>query len=645
MNSRVYSKLAVTNIKNNGKTYIPYIAASAFMVMMYYMMDALAGDGNIQQRTLMTILGMARDIIKIFAVIFLFYTNSFLIKRRKKEIGVYNILGMGKNHLFRMMAIETFSIAFVSIVCGLGAGIVFGKLMYLILQKILHYDVGLYFSVSASSIMASTMLFGLIFLATLMYNLWQIRKSNPVEFLTGGNAGEREPKTKLITALAGLILLGIGYYIAQTTEDPLSALQLFFVAVLCVILGTYALFTAGSIAFLKLLKQNKKFYYKTKHFTSVSGMIYRMKQNAVGLANICILSTMAIVTISTTICLYTGMEDMLRYRFKRDCSIDLYDSSVEENRRLDQLVADTLEAAGAEAEREVAYVGNSVAMLQDGNSFADDTRGDYTVDDVVILRFLTMESYEAITGETADLDENEALCYAADEPLSYDSIKVYGKTVRIKEEITGVKLEEKLVSTAANIQKEYYLVVPDEEALRAITGSATYTVKFDVKGTSRAARAFAGDIVEKTKDMNVYIENRELSKESFFELYGGIFFVGMYLGILFLTVTVLIIYYKQISEGYDDRERYQIMQKVGMSKREVKRSIRSQVLTVFFLPLIAAVIHIAVSFKVITKLLLMMNMDNTKLFIHCNIATVLGFAAFYVLVFILTARAYYKIVN
>ena len=313
MSSAIYGKLALTNLKNNRKTYVPYILTSILTVMMYYIMDALSRSSSIVDPSLQSVLTCAVGVIMIFAGIFLFYTNSFLIKRRKKEIGVYNILGMGKRHIAQMLAVETVVTAVASIGAGLVFGIIFSKFMYLLLLKILHYDVRMDFEISGESIRYTLILFVVIFLMTLVFNLFQIQVSNPVELLRGGNQGEKEPKTKWLLTLAGVLLLGTGYFIAVTTEQPLAAIQSFFVAVICVILGTYALFIAGSVALLKMLRKNKKFYYQTKHFSAVSGMIYRMKQNAVGLANICILSTMVLVMISTTISLYVGMEDYSKY--------------------------------------------------------------------------------------------------------------------------------------------------------------------------------------------------------------------------------------------------------------------------------------------------------------------------------------------
>lgn len=320
MNKSLYCRLAFTNIKNNKKTYVPYILTAILTVMMFYIMISLFSSKDITDPSLKTILFYAVWVIAIFAVIFLFYTNSFLIKRRKKELGVYNILGMDKRHIAKMLLVETVTVAVISVGVGIVGGVVFSKLMYFILRKILSHNIPMNFHMSFSYIFPVLGLFGIIFVMTLLYNLMQVQLANPMELLRGSNQGEKEPKTKWLLTIIGVLAIGTGYYIALTTESPIEALTLFFVAVICVIIGTYALFTAGSIVMLKILRKNKKFYYKTKHFTTISGMIYRMKQNAAGLANICILSTMVLVMVSTSVSLYAGMDNILDTRFPKDFS-------------------------------------------------------------------------------------------------------------------------------------------------------------------------------------------------------------------------------------------------------------------------------------------------------------------------------------
>ena len=642
MNSLIYEKLAVTNLKNNRKTYVPYMLTAILTIMMFYIIDALSMGKGITQNTLKICLQYATGVIVIFAVIFLFYTNSFLIKRRKKEIGVYNILGMGKRHIARMMGVETLITAGVSIVCGLLAGIIFGKLMYLLLLKILHNSVDMQFSVNGTAIGHSVILFCGIFFLTYLYNILQIQLVNPVELLHGGNQGEKEPKTRWLLVIIGVAALGNGYWIALTTEAPLEALLKFFVAVVCVIIGTYALFIAGSIMILKMLRKNKSYYYNPKHFTSVSGMLYRMKQNGAGLANICVLSTMVLVMVSATVSLYAGMEDILDARFPRDVAITCTQEDQGKEETISKLIEEQCEKANVKIEDRVQYKFADLSTVLNGDaleiqeSFSANTNFCH-------VEMIPLEEYNRIEGKNVSLNKNEVLTYCTNGTYKENQIKIKDRTYQVKKRLPEMKSQPK---NTAEMYKTLYLIFADDEQIERIV-PFSYADKFNLNGNEKKQKE-ALESIEKEfyeKIPGGLMESRMLSRGSFYELYGGLFFIGIYLGSMFIMATVLIIYYKQISEGYDDRERYQIMQKVGMSKKEVKRSIKSQVLSVFFLPLIVAVIHVIVAFKVMTKILGVMNLTNVPLFAGCTAITIAVFAVFYVIVYSITAREYYRIVN
>lgn len=642
MNNFIYEKLAVTNLKNNRKTYVPYIFTGVLTVMMFYIIDALSGGKGITQNTLKICLQYATGVIIVFAVIFLFYTNSFLIKRRKKEIGVYNILGMGKRHIARMMAVETILTAGISILGGLVFGIIFGKLMYLLLLKILHNSVDMQFSVNGTAIVQTVILFAGIFLLTYLYNILQIQLVNPVELLHGGNQGEKEPKSRWLLVIVGVAALGNGYWIALTTEAPLEALLKFFVAVVCVIIGTYALFIAGSIVVLKILRKNKAYYYNPKHFTSVSGMIYRMKQNGAGLANICVLSTMVLVMVSTTVSLYAGMEDILDSRFPRDVSIVCNEADTNNEETLQRLIKEQCEKAGVKITDRVRYRYGSMNAVLKGNNL-EKVEQYYPDNHFYYVEMITQEEYNRIEKQNVSLKEQEILTYTTNGKCGKKQINIAGQNYQVKKELSEMTSQPK---STAEMYKTLYIVFANAEQIERIE-SFSYADKFNLKGDDgkqkEALEQIQNEFYEKIPDG--MMESRMLSRSSFYELYGGLFFIGIYLGSMFIMATVLIIYYKQISEGYDDRERYQIMQKVGMSKKEVKRSIRSQVLSVFFLPLIVAVIHVAVAFKVMTKILGVLNLTNVSLFAVCTIITIAVFAVFYIIVYSITAKEYYRIVN
>lgn len=541
-----------------------------------------------------------------------------------------------------MMAVETILTAGISILGGLVFGIIFGKLMYLLLLKILHNSVDMQFSVNGTAIVQTVILFAGIFLLTYLYNILQIQLVNPVELLHGGNQGEKEPKSRWLLVIVGVAALGNGYWIALTTEAPLEALLKFFVAVVCVIIGTYALFIAGSIVVLKILRKNKAYYYNPKHFTSVSGMIYRMKQNGAGLANICVLSTMVLVMVSTTVSLYAGMEDILDSRFPRDVSIVCNEADTNNEETLQRLIKEQCEKAGVKITDRVRYRYGSMNAVLKGNNL-EKVEQYYPDNHFYYVEMITQEEYNRIEKQNVSLKEQEILTYTTNGKCGKKQINIAGQNYQVKKELSEMTSQPK---STAEMYKTLYIVFANAEQIERIE-SFSYADKFNLKGDDgkqkETLEQIQNEFYEKFPDGTM--ESRVLSRSSFYELYGGLFFIGIYLGSMFIMATVLIIYYKQISEGYDDRERYQIMQKVGMSKKEVKRSIRSQVLSVFFLPLVVAAIHVAVAFKVMTKILGVLNLTNVSLFAVCTIITIAVFAVFYIIVYSITAKEYYRIVN
>ena len=669
MNSKIYGKLAVTNLKNNRKNYLPYILASAFSVMMYFIMDSLYRNPSLVKTgaTLSIMLSYANVVLLIFSVIFLFYINSFLIKRRKKELGIYNILGMGKGHLAKMLFIESIITTTVSIIGGILAGILFGKLVYLVLLKILHLKRDIVYMISPVSVGITAAIFGCIFFVIFLYNLVQMKLSNPIELLRGGNAGEREPKTKWLMTIIGSVCLAGGYYISLTTKEPLQAIGQFFVAVLLVVAGTYALFMAGSITLLKLLRKKKSYYYKTRHFTAISGMIYRMKQNAVGLANICILSTMVLVMVSITISLYAGMNDVLVTRFPSEAQITNQGINQNEERQIGELVASITKENHTNPTSQIRFhEGNFTALYNDKTkNFNMTTAQSYGDTNIVEFVMIPLSDYNKTEGKAVKLADNEVLIYHRKNKnkssiKNEETIHLNNDSYKVAANLDSMRIAK---ADATNSVDGWYVIVKDtniiKKYLKAVYGKddmedsvedyhefMQYVYSFNLDG-SRTNRERTEQILQEqlqAKFKSAFIEGRELSRENFYNFYGGFLLIGIFLGIIFLMATVLIIYYKQISEGYDDRERYHIMQKVGMSKKEVRQSIRSQVLLVFFLPLIMAVIHLAFAFKIITRLLSVLNLTNISLFFMYTVGTVAVFAVIYVIIYSITAREYYKII-
>ena len=654
MNKGMYTKLAITNIKNNRQFYFPYLLTGIITVAMFYIMCALESNPGIQSmpgaKDLGLILRLGIGVIGIFAVIFLFYTNSFIIKRRKKELGIYNILGMEKRHIAKILSKEAFFTAIIAIGGGLVTGVLFHKLACMLLYRMIGFNGGITFSFSKKGVMITAILFAIVYLLTYIYDLFQVQLANPIELLQSGNKGEREPKTKAIMAVLGVLCLGTGYFIAITTKNPIKALTLFFVAVILVIIGTYLLFTAGSIALLKILRRNKGYYYQTKHFTSVSGMIYRMKQNAVGLANICILSTMVLVAVSTTVSLYVGVEDIMKERYPNEINIRAYyDTGAPSEDSIAPIVEKSVKESGRKIRHEEDYLELYFAAIKDQGQYSLDkekvkTAGDRVSGFVVLTREDCKKKYNE---EIPELAENEVALFTI-KKTDMDTLVLENRSYHVKEIKQFQNTED--FETIADIMDEYYYVivndVQDMERLWQLqkdiyqenSSSISRQVRLDIDGDSEQKKECFENIKtalgpEQAK-ARILIDSRQSSLDEFYQIYGGFLFLGLFLGILFLMITVLIIFYKQISEGYDDKERFSIMEKVGMSNDEVKATIRSQVRTVFFLPILMAAIHVGMAFPMIKRLLSLFGLSNTALFAGCMAGTILVFVLIYLLVFL-----------
>ena len=661
----MYTKLAITNIKNNRQFYFPYLLTGIITVAMFYIMCALESNPGIQSmpgaKDLGLILRLGIGVIGIFAVIFLFYTNSFIIKRRKKELGIYNILGMEKRHIAKILSKEAFFTAIIAIGGGLVTGVLFHKLACMLLYRMIGFNGGITFSFSKKGVMITAILFAIVYLLTYIYDLFQVQLANPIELLQSGNKGEREPKTKAIMAVLGVLCLGAGYFIAITTKNPIKALTLFFVAVILVIIGTYLLFTAGSIALLKILRRNKGYYYQTKHFTSVSGMIYRMKQNAVGLANICILSTMVLVAVSTTVSLYVGIEDIMKERYPNEINIRAYyDTGAPSEDSIAPIVEKSVKESGRKIRHEEDYLELYFAAIKDQGQYSLDkekvkTAGDRVSGFVVLTREDCKKKYNE---EIPELAENEVALFTI-KKTDMDTLVLENRSYHVKE-IKQFQNTEDFETIADMMDEYYYVIVNDVQDMERLwqlqkdiyqenSSSISRQVRLDIDGDSEQKKECFENIKtalgpEQAK-ARILIDSRQSSLDEFYQIYGGFLFLGLFLGILFLMITVLIIFYKQISEGYDDKERFSIMEKVGMSNDEVKATIRSQVRTVFFLPILMAAIHVGMAFPMIKRLLSLFGLSNTALFAGCMAGTILVFALIYLLVFLKTSKTYYKIVG
>ena len=658
MNNGFYARLAFENLKKNRKIYVPYILTSIITVTMFYIIHSLYMNESILAmhggNTIQYTLSLGAIIVAIFAIVFLFYTNSFIIKRRKKEFGLLNVLGMEKRHLGSVLIFEILYIGIISLILGLAFGVLLDKLMYLIIARILHSNYGAGFYISWKSMLITIALFAVIFACIYLYSFIKVQISQPIELLKGENMGEREPKTRRVMAIVGTVCLLAGYIMAIFTKDALAAIELFFIAVILVILGTYFLFTAGSIALLKMLKKRKKYYYKTNHFTSVSGMTYRMKQNSVGLASICILATMLLVTISTTSSFMFGRDDMIASRFPYDFSAQA-NTTQDENDAFINDIRGLLNENQLTTEQEIVCKYLPIAVTKNGNLLS---MGNDSSATPLLLVVMTVDNYNDIAGEKKTLSDTEMILCENKINYEYDVVNVFGKEYSVKEKVKAFVKDGFLANGTLRLVSGLYAIVANDAELNAIyeqykseygvnAGNIQLSYGVNVKGEEQKQVAFFEAVKEmlQQKNHNATIVSRAAQADNYMSIYGGLFFLGVYLSVLFLMATILIIYYKQISEGYEDKRRFDIMQKVGMSYAEVKKSINSQILTVFFLPLVTAGVHVAFAFPMINKLLNMIALANTKLFALCTLGCFAIFSIIYVVVYLLTAKVYYRIVK
>ena len=671
MHKGIFSRLAKQNIRNNKSTYIPYMITCIFCIAMIYMMEFLRDCPTLDQAVrqadeVRMIVFTGEIVVEIFCIIFLIYSNSFLMKRRQKEIGLYNILGLERNHIGIVMFLETIITSIGSLAGGIAAGIIGSKLALLLLLKLLHIPSVLGFYISVKGIFTCLFMFGIVFLMILFLNLAKIHLSRPVELLRGNNTGEKEPAAKWLMALIGFICLGAGYYLAVTTESPIKAITIFLLAVILVMAGTYLLFTAGSIVILKFLRRRKSFYYRTGNFISISGMLYRMKQNAIGLASICILSTGVLLMISMTVSIYFGMNDIMLNRYPYD--VDMSVTSISEDEC--QTAIEAFEKAIADnkvpVEKSVEEIYLDIVCSKNGDQIlikpANTIRNS---DSVLVLSLLNQAEYERLTGISANLNDGEIFAWYPS-AVQKDSVTVDETEFTVKKWLD----KNPLTCGEDAVSDNAVLVVTDEdfkkfdemrtEMYKGVSSAPagedlTLHLGLDITGSETDKIDFGTPVMEAVKDLkkngglseNSWITSgiRQQEYESYYADNGSLLFIGIFLGSLFLMGTAMIIYYKQISEGYEDQKRFEIMQKVGLSRREVRSSVRRQILMVFFLPLLMAMLHITMAFPMIRRLLLLFGMTNTKLFIGCTAGTVLIFAVVYGVIYLMTARSYYHIVE
>ena len=668
-----YSKFALNNLVKNKRFIIPYVLSTIFTIMSFYILSSLAFGDNLNKlpngiEATKQVLSFGIIVIALFSVIFLFYTYSFLVKRRVKEFGLYSVLGMTKKQIAKILVLETIFIAVTTLVVGIGLGILFDKLMLLILLKLFSATVTFGFSITPIAIVFSVLLFGGIYFLLLLYTVIKIARLRIVALLKDENKGEKEPKSRWILAIIGLALIGYGYYTAQTVQNPIKAITLFFFAVIAVIIGTYLVFMAVSITVLKIMKNNKNFYYKPKNFISVSGLLYRMKRNAVGLANICILSTMVLVTMGSTSALYAGMEKSYNERFPRQLMVAGYHSTSDKLKEIENNAKLSAKEAGTEVEDMVSY--NSVPivgrLVEDKFNFESNIGIDLS--NVKMIVVLELKDYNKTANKNITLESNEILLHIDKKGnYNHNNISLNGSEYKIKEKLS--EFPGAIGSAAANIIDTYYVVVKDNKEAEKIaaqlaarmeelskedaksrgiitTGAPTVQnyVAFNIKDTTKEAKVIE-NFKKLEKQVGIEIEGKDENKLTFRGVFASFLFIGVFISLIFVTSQVVIMYYKQISEGYEDKGNFEIMRKVGITDKQIKQSIRSQVLLIFFSPLIIATLHTIVAYPFIEKILRLFLITDSSIFLQALAVTIVVFAIFYLIVYAITSKIYYRIIK
>lgn len=673
--SSLYLRLALTGIKKNGRSYVPYILTAALMIMIFYIIAFLGNNPLLQQMEggngMAMILSIGVFVMAIFAAIFLFYTNSFLVKRRKREFGLYNILGLGKRQVARILVWETLFEYAAALVLGLGFGIFFSKLAEMLATRMLSEELTYVFTVDIVGVIAAVIWFAIVFAAILMNSLRQLFFSRPIELLHSENTGERPPRTNIPVAVIGLILLGIAYFMAVTIERPDAALAAFMFAVIMVIIATYLLFIAGSVVMCKILQKNKNYYYKINHFVSVSQMAFRMRRNGAGLASICILATMVLVTISSTTSLYFGLDsfvdkeypyDIVTTTYIQETGPDLFDKVYETINKTvrengypegprDEYIQHSLSFSGyflresmgvplpdpdTDTEESNYYVPGQFYLIEE---FRDTEDLDITLGERDIAVYEPNTEWLKHSGKVTIGNVGEFNIIPIEHQMNFDKEKLYStsaipvyifvKDISVMNEIFQFQKEE----YGHSIYARYNFNLSDE--------------KTEMTEVERVHELLWSEVSEISKKYNTAIDldNKMTLLDSYYGLYSGLFFLGIIMSGVFIISAALIMYYKQISEGFEDAARFEILQNVGMNRREIRSAINSQVLIVFFLPLAAAGLHMTFAFPILSRLLRLFDMTDTGLFAIMTVGSFIAFTLIYVLFYKITSRSYLNIVS
>lgn len=650
-------RMAVSNIRKNTTTYLPYIGISTFAMFTYFVFDLILKNDIMYTLpkggyTLMLVY-IGFGLLGIIMVPFLYYTNSFLIKRRKKELGLYSMLGLEKKHIGIMMFWESL-IVYVFVCAGaIVLGLVFSRLIFLLLLNLAKMQVNVEFTVSPKAITDSLLFYAFITALNLTVNLIQVGKANPVELMSDSRKGEKEPRHILPLSIIGVCAMAAGYYTALSSKLANQVFMDFFLAVFLVIIGTYFLFTSGSIALLRFLKRRKKFYYRPEHFVTVSGMLYRMKKNAASLSNICVFSTMVIITAVCTVVVYLDMDTIVSSNFRRVFEITCFGNAATDAPALRQDVTALAEENHVALEDEFLFDSIELHTRKEENSFLfwDGTGNMYTEMETVLL--MSQDEYELMTGTSVALASDEALIYSSGPDFAMDTICFEALEYQVKEELYECGISRKTPNSA--FSNTYLAVLPDKEQVEKVCSaflvdsaqSHTYFYGFNIQGEDADTDAFSAALGQRLNTVPGFAgyNDHRAGMADQRSMYGGLLFIGIFFGLIFLICLLIIMYYKQLTEGFEDQKNFEVMQQVGMSDGEIRRTIRTQISMVFGLPLLGAIIHTAVGMRMVYMLLGAIGFFESTLLIACTAAGCLVFALVYSFSYRRTSMAYYRIVR
>ena len=660
---RLTNKLAISNLIKNRKLYYPFALAVLLAVTISYLFYSLTFNPKMVEMrggsSIQFTLQLGLIVVTLASAIIVLYANSFVMKNRSKELGIYGMLGLEKRHLIGMTFKELLIFGLVTVTAGIGIGALFDNLIFALLLKLSKMKVELVATFQWPVVLSILLVFGLIFLVIVFLNAIRIIRMDALQLSREKAKGEKKGRFLVFQTILGLLSLGSGYYLAQSVTNALLAISTFFLAVILVILGTYLLFNAGITVFLKMLKKNKKYYYKPNNLISVSNLIFRMKKNAVGLATIAILSTMVLVTMSAATSIYNGSENIKKLLYPHDMSISGQNVEVED---LDQLLTQYAKEKNLTiSTKDVLSYASFGLSSQDGTKLTTFAKGQNSVMPKTVFLVFDQKDYEKMTGQKLNLTNNEVGLFAKNDGLKgQKAFSLNNQNYTIKQEIQQDFLRDHVANQYVLLISDYnYLVVSNlQDFLDKYQDSAIYTQLYggmDVTASKEEQLklsddfdAYVNNFSHNLKNENGMVYGANIASESTVEmnaLFGGVLFIGIFLSIIFMVGTVLVIYYKQISEGYEDRERFVILQKVGLDQKQIKQTINKQVLTVFFLPLAFAFLHLAFAYHMLSLILKVVGVVDSAMMLSVTLSICGIFALVYVLIFVITSRSYRKIVQ